>query len=866
MIPNGKYDAFSTYYQLWKRTTGVDAYMSAAATLRIPTPHGKTVGSVLTVSANDNLSWDVITESEPAYSASPAASITASDITDWNNKFNEADTASYIADTFGMSYEDNSYINESNRVELEEGVSTYTVPDGLDQFSNASNLTLFGYVDEDAVTPNIALVAAPQDWNEDYFEGVFEGETWSIQLGGKDGPVVTIPATAFANKGIVDINLSQEVVDVTMSPLDSNYINDDIARTSQLPTPDGVTITASNGVWSATFSEADPVFSASPAASITASDITNWNSIISMPDPEEGRDGDVLTVNSSGVAEWAPIPTFTESDPVFEASAAASITASDISAWNGKQDALTAGSNITISGNTISAAFTFTESDPVYAASPAASITASDISNWNAIKGVPSASEGSDGDVLTIDNGSIGWSAPQSEVPTYSYGNVGQVLGVIEQDDRGMRAPAAVELAWVDKPNGSATIVNEDPEVSKEVISYYAPSEDGIEAGFNTTNSEWDGEDYVEVEKHEVLIGSSGLTLEYSGGDTTDGDFAHTEMWDRGISIDWETYESDEQTDGGILSLDGDFKGLAMAGMNQDAIVIRRGDGNDIDDDRFYVFDPDANDGEGEVVGTIAYTSDISGGGGLPTTSTASEGDVLTVSGGSAVWAAPQGGVPSASGITNGYVLTASSGSAVWGYPIAGAIAYTSTDQLSYYLNDYVGLVMTDTASHSTSINATGVETTSVTAQAIHAGAIYTPEISAGAFSTPEIRAVDIYAGGDEPEEPADGDEWYSLWIGDSCVEGTDRRYDENEGDWVTTRVSSYGTVDMSLTDEENGDSVIINADNGGSITLTHGRDGEFLWNRNAIQLLDQTTGDIYSLSIDNGQIVLTNMTQNEEL
>jgi hypothetical protein len=48
------------------------------------------------------------------------------------------------------------------------------------------------------------------------------------------------------------------------------------------------------------------------------------------------------------------LTSYTETDPVFTASAAHGITASDITAWNGKQDALTAGDNITISGSIIS--------------------------------------------------------------------------------------------------------------------------------------------------------------------------------------------------------------------------------------------------------------------------------------------------------------------------------------------------------------------------------------------------------------------------------------------------------------------------------------------------------------------------------
>lgn len=92
-----------------------------------------------------------------------------------------------------------------------------------------------------------------------------------------------------------------------------------------------------------------------------------------------------------------------------------------------------------------------TESDPVFSASPAATITASDISNWNAFEGVPSASIASDGDVLTVSNGDAVWTAI-SQVPTYSYANLNQVLGIQIQDTRGLRAPAEVELAWVDLP------------------------------------------------------------------------------------------------------------------------------------------------------------------------------------------------------------------------------------------------------------------------------------------------------------------------------------------------------------------------------------------------------------------------------
>ena len=61
--------------------------------------------------------------------------------------------------------------------------------------------------------------------------------------------------------------------------------------------------------------------------------------------------GNNISISSDNVISAS----FTETDPVFEASPAAGITTEDIAEWDGKQDTLIAGNNITISGNTISA-------------------------------------------------------------------------------------------------------------------------------------------------------------------------------------------------------------------------------------------------------------------------------------------------------------------------------------------------------------------------------------------------------------------------------------------------------------------------------------------------------------------------------
>ena len=71
-----------------------------------------------------------------------------------------------------------------------------------------------------------------------------------------------------------------------------------------------------------------------------------------------------------------------ESDPVFSASAAAGITSSNVSNWNNKQDAIPDLSAIR-SGASLGATALQSESDPIFSASAASGITATDISNWN---------------------------------------------------------------------------------------------------------------------------------------------------------------------------------------------------------------------------------------------------------------------------------------------------------------------------------------------------------------------------------------------------------------------------------------------------------------------------------------------------
>lgn len=105
------------------------------------------------------------------------------------------------------------------------------------------------------------------------------------------------------------------------------------------------------------YTETDPIFTASAAYGISSSDISAWNgksdfsgSYTDLTDKPTLFSGDyndltnkptiptVPTNISSFVNDSGYITGYTETDPVFSASAASGITSSDISAWNGKSD------------------------------------------------------------------------------------------------------------------------------------------------------------------------------------------------------------------------------------------------------------------------------------------------------------------------------------------------------------------------------------------------------------------------------------------------------------------------------------------------------------------------------------------------
>ena len=119
-------------------------------------------------------------------------------------------------------------------------------------------------------------------------------------------------------------------------------------------------VTSSGG---GSYTETDPIFVASPAYTITSTNITNYNTAYSW--------GNHATAGY--------LTSYTETDPVFTASPSFGITSLNISNWN---TAYGWGNHATAGYLT-----SYTETDPVFNASPAKNITSLNITNWDTAYG-----------------------------------------------------------------------------------------------------------------------------------------------------------------------------------------------------------------------------------------------------------------------------------------------------------------------------------------------------------------------------------------------------------------------------------------------------------------------------------------------
>jgi hypothetical protein len=172
----------------------------------------------------------------------------------------------------------------------------------------------------------------------------------------------------------------------------------DLTNTPVIPTvPTNVSAFTNDAGYLTTYTETDPQFNASVAAGITAADITHWNDHFSG-DYNDLTNTPVIPTVPTNVSAFTNdagyLTTYTETDPQFNASVAAGITAADITHWNdhfsGDYNDLTntpviptVPTNVSAFTNDAGYLTTYTETDPQFNASVAAGITAADITHWN---------------------------------------------------------------------------------------------------------------------------------------------------------------------------------------------------------------------------------------------------------------------------------------------------------------------------------------------------------------------------------------------------------------------------------------------------------------------------------------------------
>lgn len=134
--------------------------------------------------------------------------------------------------------------------------------------------------------------------------------------------------------------------------LTRSYSNGTVTISGTIPTvPTNVSAFTNDAGYITGYTETDPIFAASAAYNISNSDITNWNN-------KSDFSGDYNDLSNKPTIPTVPtnvsaftndagyITGYTETDPIFTASAAHGISSSDITNWNGKQAALVSGTNI----------------------------------------------------------------------------------------------------------------------------------------------------------------------------------------------------------------------------------------------------------------------------------------------------------------------------------------------------------------------------------------------------------------------------------------------------------------------------------------------------------------------------------------
>ena len=256
-----------------------------------------------TVTASTVASWGFLSsESDPVFASSVAASISAADITNWNSKTSNTGTVTgsslttdkIIAGNNGTSIKATAY-TITQRIPSSGGdtlIPTYTV---VSDAINTALTTVLKYKGTIGTSGDVTSLPSTHAVGDVYV--VSTASTYAGKACEVGDYIICKTASSTANNAHWDVVNGENQVDnkgaslaaagssVSIATVDGTNITISTPASwtgvDKVGTLTGITFngsaaTVSNGI--VTISESDPVFSASAAAGISAADITNWNS------------------------------------------------------------------------------------------------------------------------------------------------------------------------------------------------------------------------------------------------------------------------------------------------------------------------------------------------------------------------------------------------------------------------------------------------------------------------------------------------------------------------------------------------------------------------------------------------------------
>ena len=315
------------------------------------------------------------TETDPVFSESAAHGITSSDISNWNSKTSNTGTITGITMN-GVSKGTSGVVDLGTVLTEHQSLAQYA--DGA-EYDSTNHLIYLKHGNTRLSNP----INADDFIKDGMVDTVTIGQPSSGSHAGTDCLIITFNTDA--GKTPIEIPLSG-----IFDP-DDYYTKDDIDNagylTGETQLSKGTTTGSGNAVtdisvsghkitltkgstFLTSYTETDPVYSASAAAGITSSDISNW---IGKTDNVGTITGITMNGSSKGTSGVVNLGTvITSETQLSKGTATGSGNAvTDISVSN-HQITLTKGKT-----------FLESETDPVFGASAAAGISSSDISNWN---------------------------------------------------------------------------------------------------------------------------------------------------------------------------------------------------------------------------------------------------------------------------------------------------------------------------------------------------------------------------------------------------------------------------------------------------------------------------------------------------